>query len=172
MSKRGVSTSNSKPNSPPLQLLLPGGVMLLLITCSPRGDYITVRLLSPQQKPKGALQAEGNLHRLGHQASTSLSSLTELQVRPAALIFSQSMMGYGAGMVRAMGPLLSSIWNSSRKSPNILQKIRCEKSIHNMHTPSFSSASSLLSYPQTFISQFSAKTVLIFSFSFKKIIFN
>lgn len=48
--------------------------------------------------------------------------LTELQVRPAALIFSQSMMGYGAAMVRAMGPSLSSIWNRLRISPNILQQ--------------------------------------------------
>lgn len=45
---------------------------------------------------------------------------TELQVRPEALIFSQSMMGYGAAIVRAMGPLLSSIEKTSRTTSNIL----------------------------------------------------
>jgi hypothetical protein len=45
---------------------------------------------------------------------------TELQVRPEALIFSQSMIGYGAAIVRAIGPLLSSIEKTSRTTSNIL----------------------------------------------------
>lgn len=64
-----------------------------------------------------SLEPEEPAARAGREARCMR---TELQVRPEALIFSQSMIGYGAAIVRAIGPLLSSIEKTPRTTSNIL----------------------------------------------------
>jgi hypothetical protein len=60
---------------------------------------------------------------------------TELQVRPEALIFSQSIIGYGAAIVRAIGPLLSSIEKTPRTTSNILPPAHTPVSWGKSQTP-------------------------------------